>query len=169
MVPKQRKTMPRPIPLSLHARPVAGLALLSFSFALALSLGGCKRAASPAPASQPAASQVPVAPARTRDQAIAALLALPEIKAWSEQIEKQSHGSAHGAVIEDDPAPRMVDGKPYYQLSFVENRPKNVHRRASFLVARQGQDILVEDTETDSLQSLSEWRRNIRVLTLGSK
>jgi hypothetical protein len=44
-----------------------------------------------------------------------------------------------------------------------------VHRRASFLVARQGQDILVEDTESDSLQSLSEWRRNIRVLTLGSK
>jgi hypothetical protein len=165
--------MPRPIPLSLPARPVAGLVLLSFSFALALGLGGCKRAASPAPASRPAASraasQAPAAPARTRDQAIAALLALPEIKAWSEQIEQRSHGSAHGAVIEDDPTPRMVDGKPYYQLSFVENHPKNVHRRAIFLVARQGQDILVEDAETDTLQSLSEWRRNIRMLTLGSK
>ena len=161
--------MPRPTPLSLPARPVSGLALLSLSFALALGLGGCKRAASPAPASQPAASQVPVTPMRTRDQAIAALLALPEIKAWSEQIEQRSHGAAHGAVLEDDPTPRMVDGKPYYQLSFVENHTKNVHRRASFLVARQGQDILVEDTETDSLQSLSEWRRGIRTLTLESK
>ena len=106
---------------------------------------------------------------RTRDQAIDALLALPEIKTWSDQIEKSSRGSAHGAVIEDDPAPRVVGGKPYYQLSFVENRKQNVHRRASFLVARQGDHILVEDAETDAVQSLSEWRRGIRTLTLESK
>lgn len=144
-------------------------ALLPLTLSLALGLAGCKRAEPPAPAKPQAAPQAPVQPARTRDQAINALLALPEIKTWSDQIEKSSRGSAHGAVIEDDPTPRMVGGKPYYQLSFVENRKQNVHRRASFLVAQQGDDILVEDAETDAVQSLGEWRRSIRTLTLESK
>lgn len=151
--------MPRPIHLT----------LLHLTLCLALGLAGCKRTEPPAPAKPQAAPQAPAQPTRTRDQAINALLALPEIKTWSDQIEKNSRGSAHGAVIEDDPAPRMVGGKPYYQLSFVENRKQNVHRRASFLVARQGDDILVEDAETDAVQSLSEWRRSIRTLTLESK
>jgi hypothetical protein len=135
--------------------------------ALALcALAACKREAPPPP--KPAAAEAPAAPARTRDQAIAQLMALPELKAWSEQIEKDSHGKVHGAVIEDDTAPRLIDGKPYYQLSFVENRKQNVHRRASFLVAKTGDDILVEDAETDTLQSLAEWRRNIRRVELKS-
>lgn len=96
------------------------------------------------------------------------MLTIPEIKTWSDQIEKSSRGAAHGAVIEDDPAPRLIDGKPYYQLSFVENHKQNIHRRASFLVAKQGNDILVEDAETDAVQSLSEWRRNIRNVELKS-
>ncbi len=129
---------------------------------------GCKRAEQPAPA--PSAQKAPepatAIPQRTREQAMDQLLALPEIKAWSEQIEQKSHGAAHGAVIEDDPAPRVIDGKPYYQLSFVENRKRDVHRRASFLVARQGDEILVEDLDDDSVQSLSEWRRNIRNVEL---
>jgi hypothetical protein len=158
MATKQRKTMRRPI----H------LAALALALASALGLEGCKRAEPPAPAKPAAAPSALALPTRSRDQAIAALLALPEIKTWSEQIEKSSHGAAHGAVIEDDPAPQLVDGKPYYQLSFVENRKQKVHRRASFLVARQGDDILVEDTETDTVQSLAEWRRNIRKLELKS-
>jgi len=138
------------------------------AIALVLALPGCKRTEPPAP--KPAASaKAPAAPARTRDQAIDSLLALPEIKTWSDHIEKSSHGAAHGAVIEDDPAPRLIAGKPYYQLSFVENRKQDIHRRASFLVAQQGGDILVEDAETDAVQSLSEWRRNIRNVELKSK
>lgn len=127
-------------------------------------LAACKREAPPPP--KPAAAEAPAAPTRTRDQAIAELMALPEIKAWSEQIEKSSKGKVHGAVIEDDPAPRVIEGKAYYQLSFVENRKQDIHRRASFLVAKNGDEILVEDGETDSLQSLSEWRRNIRHVEL---
>lgn len=126
-------------------------------------LAACKREAPPPP--KPAA-EAPVAPTRTRDQAVAELMALPEIKKWSEQIEKSSKGKVHGAVIEDDPAPRVIEGKPYYQLSFVENRKQDIHRRASFLVAKNGDEILVEDGETDTLQSLSEWRRNIRHVEL---
>jgi hypothetical protein len=141
----------------------AGAAL----FALAL-LAGCKGEKPTTPPPRPVAAAAPSAPTRTRDQAMAELMALPELKAWSEQIEKGSHGQAHGAVIEDDPAPRILNGTPYYQLSFVENRKQDVHRRASFLVARQGDDILVEDDATDTVQSLREWRRRIRRVELKS-
>jgi len=132
--------------------------------ALAL-LSACKGEKPTTPPPKPVV-QAPAAPTRTREQAEAALMALPELKAWSTQIEKGSHGKAHGAVIEDDPAPRVLGGKPYYQLSFVEDRPQNVHRRASFLVAQQGDDILVEDDANDTVQSLAEWRRDIRRVEL---
>jgi len=132
--------------------------------ALAL-LSACKGEKPTTPPPKPVV-QAPAAPTRTREQAEAALMALPELKAWSTQIEKGSHGKAHGAVIEDDPAPRVLNGKPYYQLSFVEDRPQNVHRRASFLVAQQGDDILVEDDANDTVQSLAEWRRDIRRVEL---
>jgi hypothetical protein len=136
--------------------------------ALAGALDGCKRAEPPKPAPVAAPAPAPAAPQRTRDQAMAQLLALPEVKAWSEQIDKKSHGAAHGAIIEDDPNPRIIDGKHYYQLSFVENRKQDVHRRASFLVARENDDILVEDLNDDSIQSLGEWRRNIHRVELKS-
>lgn len=146
-------------PARLAAAAVLGLCALS----------ACKRAEPPPPAPRPAAAPRPPAiPVRTRDQAVAALMALPEVKAWSDQIEKRTHGKAHGAIIEDNPAPRIVDGKPYYQLSFVEDTKQAVHRRASFLVSRQGDEILVEDTANDTLQSLAEWRRNIRPVELKS-
>ncbi|WP_296942081.1 hypothetical protein [uncultured Massilia sp.] len=136
------------------------------ALALACGLGACKRAEPPAPAPAAQPAPAPAVPERTRDQAMAQVLALPEVKAWSEQIEQKSKGKVHGAVIEDDPTPRVIDGKSYYQLSFVENRRQDVHRRASFLVARQGDDILVESLEDDSVQSLGEWRRNIQRVEL---
>lgn len=131
-------------------------------------LAGCRDRQPPPPPPKSVAPAKPAAPVRTREQAIAALMALPELKAWSDQIEKTSHGKAHGAVIEDDPAPRIVDGKPYYQLSFVEDTKQAVHRRASFLVPQHGGDILVEDDVNDTVQSLAEWRRNIRRVELKS-
>lgn len=145
--------------MSTHPARLLGATVLALC-----ALAACKREETPPP--RPAAAPAPAEPARTREQAIAQLMALPELKAWSEEIEKNSHGKVHGAVIEDDPAPRVIEGKPYYQLSFVENRKQNVHRRASFLVAKTGKDILVEDAETDTVQSLDEWRRNIRRVEL---
>lgn len=147
--------------MSTHPARLLGATVLALC-----ALAACKREEAPPP--KPAAAPAPAAPARTREQAIAQLMAVPELKAWSEEIEKRSHGKVHGAVIEDDPTPRVIDGKPYYQLSFVENRKQNVHRRASFLVAKTGSDILVEDAETDTVQSLDEWRRNIRRVELKS-
>jgi len=143
--------------------------LLAVSVLAAAALAGCKQKPAPAPApAAPPPVQQPAEPAVTRDQAMAALLALPEVKAWSTEIEKRSHGKAHGAVIEDDPQPRMLNGRAYWQLSFVENRSDRVLRRESFLVARTGNDILVEDTETDSMLSLDDWRRGIHKIRLKS-
>lgn len=150
----------------LCAAPRSRLALLAIPLALAVALGGCKRAEREQP--KPAPAAVKEAPARTRQQAMEALLAVPELKAWSEQIEKRSKGKAHGAVIEDDPTPREINGKKYYQLTFVENRAADVRRRESFLVAQRGDEILVEDAETDALMSLQEWRRNIERVELKS-
>jgi hypothetical protein len=161
MATKQRNTMPSPNTTFSRRLTPAGLAIL-----FVCALAACKREQAPPP--KPAVAEAPAAPARTREQAMAQLMALPEVKAWSEQIEKNSHGKVHGAVIEDDPTPRVIDGKSYYQLSFVENRKQDVHRRASFLVAKQGEDVLVENPDTDGLESLSEWRRNIQRVELKS-
>lgn len=92
-------------------------------------------------------------------KAVDALLALPEIKAWSAYIEKASNGRAHGAVMETAPGQRLVDGKPYYQLSFFESTPDAAHRWESFLVSPDGQRILVEDLASDELFSLERWRK----------
>lgn len=107
----------------------------------------------PAPA---ASSQAP-AQRLSREQAVQHLLALPELKAWSAAIEKHSGGSHRGAVIEYDPAPRLVDGKPYYQLNFVENTPQAAVTWQGFLVGTDG-DILVEDEANDQLLPLARWR-----------
>ncbi|HEV7817303.1 MAG TPA: hypothetical protein VGP06_19655 [Janthinobacterium sp.] len=106
------------------------------------------------------ATAVPAAKAaRSKEQASLALLALPELTSWSAQLEKNSGGKWHGALIEDDPAPRIVNGKTYYQFSFVEDGADSVHRLESFLAAANSDDILVEDDSSDELLSLERWRK----------
>jgi hypothetical protein len=103
------------------------------TLALACALVACHKEELPKPA---APAPAPVAKAPTREEAMAALMEVPELKAWSAQIEKKSRGKVHGAVIEDDPQPRMVNGKPYWQFSFVENAPDAVHRSVQMVSAR---------------------------------
>jgi hypothetical protein len=136
---------------------------------LCCAVASCKRAERPVapPAAAPAAPVVQ-APAYSKEQAMATLLALPELAAWSAQIERRTGGKARGAVVEDNPVPREVNGKTYYQLSFVENRAQDARRHESFLVAQDGSEILVEDTESDTLLSLQEWRRTIERVNLKS-
>jgi hypothetical protein len=139
------------------------------ALALCCAVSACKRAKRPTPPPAPApAAPVVQAPVQSKEQAMAALLALPELKAWSAQIERRTGGKAHGAVVEDNPAPREVNGKTYYQLSFVENRAQDARRQESFLVAQDGSEILVDDTESDTLLSLQEWRRTIARVNLKS-
>jgi hypothetical protein len=120
-------------------------------------------AASSAPAAAPAPAPVPVdkpAQALTREQAVARLMALPELQAWARRIEAASGGTVRGAVIPFDPAPRTVDGRQYYQLSFVENRPDAAVTWQSFLVGAADGEILVDDDETPL--PLARWRAEQR-------
>lgn len=145
----------------------SSLRLTVAALALCCAVAGCKRAERDAPPTPPPAP-VAQAPLPTKQDAMDSLLALPELQAWSQQIEQRSKGKAHGAVIEDDPVPREVNGKKYYQLSFVENRADDARRRESFLVAQDGSEILVDDTESDKLLSLQEWRRTIERVDIKS-
>lgn len=146
---------------------LAFIRLLTASALLAAALAGCKDEPKPAPPPKPVVQQK-AEPAVTREEAMATLLALPEVKTWSAEIEKRSRGKAHGAIIEDNPQPRTINGRQYWQLSFVENRASKVERRESFLVAQTGNQILVEDFENDTVLSLDEWRREIHRIRLKS-
>jgi hypothetical protein len=152
-----------PIEASMSTRRTLQPPALFSIAALACALAACKGEKPPAPAKPaPTASAPAPSPVRTREQAMGALMNLPEVKTWSAQIEKASRGKAHGAIIEDDPTPRIIGGKPYWQFSFVENRAQSVHRVQSFLVAQAGNEVLVEDLKSGAVQSLLEWRRTVR-------
>ena len=97
--------------------------------------------------------------AQPEDKAVNALLALPEIRAWSAYIEKASGGKSHGAVMETTPEQRLVDGQAYFQLSFFENGPDAAHSWESFLVTPDGKRILVDDIVDGDLLSLENWRK----------
>jgi len=111
----------------------------------------------PPPMAQPA----PHAKQQTKDEAMTALMSLPELKAWSQQLEKASGGTVRGALIEYDQTPKVVNGKRYWQFSFVENGSEAAHRWESFLVSDSG-DILVEDFKSDKQMSLEQWRKEKR-------
>jgi hypothetical protein len=109
-------------------------------------------------ATAPSPAQPPALGVLSREQAIERLMALPELKAWSALIEKSSGGKVHGALIEYDPEPRALNGKDFYQFSFIENAPDAARRWENFLVATTDGEILVEDELTDELMSLDKWR-----------
>ena len=96
---------------------------------------------------------------RSKEQAAAALMALPELQAWSALLEKNSNGKVHGALIEYDPTPRKLNGKNYWQFSYVENTAEAAQRWESFLVSSSDDEILVEDASSDEVISLARWRR----------
>lgn len=143
---------------------ISGVALAAV-IALASMLGGCREQSAPPPV-KPTATATATDPAatRTREQAMSALMALPELQAWSTQLEKASGGKVRGALIEYDSAPRVINGKSYWQFSFVENGSDAAHPWDSFLVAHQGDEILVEDFGTDTPLTLDQWRKEKRPL-----
>ena len=123
------------------------------------------RSATPAPAAVaelPAPAVVHEAPfigPRSKSDAVAALMALPELKAWSAHVETASGGANHGALIEYGPTPKVIDGKRYWQLSYVENTPDAAHRWESFLVGQDNPEILIDDDESGLPMPLDQWRK----------
>lgn len=142
-------------PVSTTVKVAAG-AVIGFALAAGYNAVRAPGAADPAPAAAPTSAPIAIAPAKQR--ARDALMALPELKAWSERIAKNSGGKIHGALVEYDPAPKLVDGKQYWQLSFVENGAVAAHSWDSFLVEVGGSAILVEDYNTDRQLTLEQWR-----------
>lgn len=141
------------------------LTFLVVIMAATATIFGCReKSAEPINAPVAVTPAAPPTQARSKEQAMAALMALPELKAWSSQIEKSSGGHAHGALIEYDPQPKLIDGKRYFQLSFVENSSDAARRWESFLVAETGDDILVDDSATDKTLTLAQWRAAKRPL-----
>ena len=112
-----------------------------------------------APQERPAAASAGKTEARQEEQAVTALMALPELKAWAAHIEKASNGRAHGAVMLTAPGQREVEGQSYYQLSFFENTPEAAHLWENFLVTPDGKHVLVDDTASDEVLSLERWRK----------
>jgi hypothetical protein len=131
---------------------------LAAIIAVSATIIGCGEKQTPPP---PAASATS-APARTKEQAMTALMSLPELKAWSARIEKSSGGKLHGALMEYDPTPKRINGKSYWQLSFVENGSDAARPWESFLVSASGDEILVEDPATDTPITLEQWRQQKR-------
>ncbi|WP_426110289.1 hypothetical protein [Massilia sp. PWRC2] len=132
--------------------------VLALTLAVSSSLIGCKNNTPPAAAAAAAAPAAPAEVAHTREQAIAVLMALPELKAWTAYIEKASAGKTHGAVLEYGAEPQQIDGKTYFRLSYVENGQEQVLRWEDFLVEQDVGTIRVEDDETDRLMTLEQWR-----------
>ena len=147
--------------MQVSSTPLARRAALAALIALAVTLGGCRDQPQPA-APAPAAAAPDAKATRTREQAMTALMGLPELKSWSSKLETASGGKVRGALIEYDPKPRVIDGKSYWQFSFVENGSDAAHPWDSFLVAQQGDQILVEDFATDQPLSLDQWRKEKR-------
>ena len=134
--------------------------MLAAIIAVTSTIFGCrgeKQAEPAASAPTPAAASAPAL--RTKEQAMTALMSLPELKAWSAQLEKASGGKVRGALIEYDPKPKTINGLNYWQFSFVENGSDAAHRWESFLVAERGDDILVEDFTADKTLTLEQWRK----------
>ena len=146
------------------SKPVQVIILLVVMVTTSTIYGCREKPAEPviAPSAPVAASRItpatPATPTRSKQQAMAALMALPELQAWSRQLEKTSGGSVHGALIEYDSTPRLINGKRYFQLNFVENTSAAAQRWESFLVAEAGDEILVEDGATDQTLTLAQWR-----------
>lgn len=99
---------------------------------------------------------------RTKEQAMAALMALPELQTWSARIAQASGGKLRGALMEYDTQPKVIGGKRYWQFSYVENGSDAARLWESFLVSDKGDDILVDDAATDRPITLASWREQKR-------
>lgn len=98
-------------------------------------------------------------PAITEDQAVEILDRLPEIRAWSAYIARQSHGKVHASFIAMPEEPVTLDnGQRYWSIGFFEDHPGYVHRWDTFMVRLDGKQIRVMDDLTDDLLTLKQWR-----------
>lgn len=148
-----------PLPKKKRYFPVVVLSIIGMS-ALFTACDQIKPAATPATVA--AAAAAANGTLRTKEQAMAALMALPELQVWSVRIDKSSGGKLRGALMEYDTQPKVIGGRRYWQFSFVENGSDAARLWESFLVSDKGDDILVDDAAAERPLSLSDWRARKR-------
>jgi hypothetical protein len=139
--------------------------LIAAILAIAVSLGVFFFEREPAPPEvvatpAPVVVTKPFIGPRSKGEAVAALMELPELQAWSAHIKQSSGGASHGALIEYGPTPKTIGTKRFWQLSYVESTPDAAHRWDSFLVGENTPEILVENDETDQPMTLEQWRKD---------
>lgn len=114
----------------------------------------------PPPPTAATPATAPATPVSAVDRrAVNALLALPELKAWSQAIERDSGGRARGAVIGGDAEPKVIGSLTYHPYSFMANDPEQARRLQGFYVTQDGSHILVEDAVTGETMTIEEWRQ----------
>lgn len=136
----------------------AGIFAVAAGVAVVFAMRDTPAPVAPEPAT-PAVVEAPFVGPRTKQQAMDALMALPELKAWSAHLKQSSGGTAHGALIEYGPTPKVIGDKTYWQISYVENTPEAARRWESFLVGENNPEILIDDDETNIPIPLDQWRK----------
>ena len=154
--------MPTSVSPKAQAAVAASIALLA---AVATAYFGMRAAQSPSPASAAAAVATPPLPPeppfngpRTQEDAKQLLANLPEVKAWSSQLAKMSGGTVRGDLIRFAPTPRELNGKHFWQFSFVENLPEAARRWETFLVGEDTPEVLIDDLDNNTTMTLTRWR-----------
>ena len=137
---------------------IAALAVLSIGIGMDWYVRRDPAASAPAAAVAPAVPVKPFVGPRSKDDAMRALMDLPELKAWNAHLEKSSGGTIKGALIEYGPTPKIIKDVRYWQISYVENTPVAAHRWESFLVGVDTPEILIDNDETDVPITLEQWR-----------
>jgi hypothetical protein len=146
--------------------------LVALAAAVVTVLFGLRAMNAPAtPASVPVAA-APVAPPappfvgpRSQDEARTLLAQLPELQSWSAHLQKISAGTVKGELVRFGPTPKTLNGKRYWQFSYVENQPDAARRWETFLVGENTPDILVDDLDTGAILTLAQWRTQKHPMT----
>lgn len=113
----------------------------------------------------PAWSQTPAkaAPAAAEKfglmESRAAVMALPEVKAWEEkrreQAGKETTGAPPGGILTTR---RLIKGAKYWAVSLIENPQTTANKWAVFVVRAADGRIFVE-SEGGKLITLEDWRK----------
>jgi hypothetical protein len=92
--------------------------------------------------------------------AVRIVAAIPEVKAWTAHIEKQSSGKSR-AVLKPSESVSVNAGKAFWSVSFYEDNGSYLHLWQSFLVSVEDETVLIENVldPYEGPLTLENWRK----------